>query len=83
MGLSGRRLSVRSVQPGSAAKPYLCPGCEGVIPEGRFHLVVVPEDEPDLRRHWHHGCWYKEGRRTGRTPLSGGPAVPFDSDSPL
>jgi hypothetical protein len=28
-----------------------------------FHLVVVPDDEPDLRRHWHHGCWHKEMRR--------------------
>lgn len=65
MGVPGR-LTVRPVQPAAAAKAYLCPGCGGVIPKGRFHLVVVPEDEPDLRRHWHHGCWHKEGRRTGR-----------------
>jgi hypothetical protein len=30
---------------------------------GTFHVVVVPDDEPDLRRHWHHGCWHKEMRR--------------------
>lgn len=67
MGIHGR-VTVRHVQPASATKPYVCPGCEGVIAEGRFHLVVVPDDEPDLRRHWHHGCWYKEQRRvTGRS----------------
>lgn len=67
MGVHGR-LTVRHVQPASATKPYVCPGCEGVIAKGRFHLVVVPDDEPDLRRHWHHGCWYKERRReSGRS----------------
>ena len=33
------------------------------IPPGTFHLVVVPDDEVDLRRHWHQGCWHKELRR--------------------
>ena len=56
------------MQPGSATKAYRCPGCEGVIAVGRFHLVVVPEDAPDLRRHWHHGCWHKEQRRLTGTP---------------
>jgi hypothetical protein len=23
---------------------------------------VIPEDAPDLRRHWHRGCWFKEQR---------------------
>lgn len=79
MGLSGR-LSIRHVQPRSATKPYLCPGCEGVIPAGRFHLLIMPEADPDLRRHWHHGCWYKEQRRLwGRKNRSGNPSVPFDS----
>lgn len=54
---------VSPVQPHAARKPYLCPGCDLTIPPGTFHLVVVPENEPDLRRHWHHGCWHKELRR--------------------
>ncbi len=56
-------VTVTAVQSYAARKPYTCPGCNGVIPPGMFHLVVVPDDEPDLRRHWHQGCWYKETRR--------------------
>ena len=56
---------VYPIQPYQAAKEYLCPGCNGTIPPGTFHLVVVPEFEPDLRRHWHHGCWHKEQRVRG------------------
>lgn len=51
------------VQPYAARKQYLCPGCNNTIGVGVFHLVVVPDDEPDDRRHWHHGCWHKEMRR--------------------
>jgi len=56
---------VHPVQPYQATKVYICPGCEGAIEAGVYHVVVVPEFEPDLRRHWHHGCWYKETRRRG------------------
>ena len=58
---------VHPVQPYHARKPYICPGCEQTIPVGLFHLVVVPQLEPDLRRHWHRGCWFKEQRRLGIT----------------
>ena len=51
-----------AVQPYAARKRYLCPGCEAWIEPGVGHLVVVPEHEPDLRRHWHRGCWFKESR---------------------
>jgi len=51
------------VQPYQARKRYLCPGCEGVIEMGEGHFVVVPEHSPDLRRHWHRGCWFRERRR--------------------
>lgn len=51
------------VQPYAARKRYLCPGCEGWLEVGEGHLVVVPEEAPDLRRHWHRGCWYRELRR--------------------
>jgi hypothetical protein len=56
---------VTQVQPYQARKEYLCPGCELPIPPGIGHLVVVPEFAPDLRRHWHRGCWFKETRRRG------------------
>lgn len=56
-------VTVTPVQPYQARKEYLCPGCHKTIPAGTYHVVVVPEDAPDLRRHWHQGCWHKEQRR--------------------
>ena len=80
MGVPGR-LTIRHVQPRSAVKAYLCPGCGWIIPAGRFHLLVVPVDDPDLRRHWHHGCWYKEQRKLmGRRKRSGDPSMPLELD---
>lgn len=57
------QVTVTPVQPHSARKDYLCPGCDLTISAGTFHLVVVPDEASDLRRHWHHGCWHKELRR--------------------
>ncbi|MDQ4132192.1 MAG: hypothetical protein M3179_03070 [Actinomycetota bacterium] len=58
---------VRRVQPYEARKPYRCPGCNQEIAVGAGHLVVLPRDGPDLRRHWHHACWgYRHRRRPGR-----------------
>lgn len=54
---------VRFIQPIDAAKSYRCPGCNGVIPPGLGHVVVVPPDDPDLRRHWHRGCWINRHSR--------------------
>jgi hypothetical protein len=45
-------------------KPYRCPGCDLEIRPGAWHLVVVPQDDPDARRHWHEGCWRIELNRT-------------------
>jgi hypothetical protein len=56
-------VEVRRVQPYQAAKPYLCPGCNQEIAVGTGHLVVVPVDAPDLRRHWHRPCWAHRARR--------------------
>lgn len=56
---------VRRVQPYEAHKSYVCPGCTRDIPAGMGHLVAVPKDAPDLRRHWHRGCW---DRRLTREP---------------
>ena len=47
----------RFVQPYQATKAYRCPGCNREIPAGSGHVVAVPPDAPDLRRHWHRGCW--------------------------
>lgn len=60
--MSGAEI-VSPVQPYQATKPYACPGCDTRIEPGTGHLVVVPESAPDLRRHWHRGCWFKETRR--------------------
>jgi hypothetical protein len=59
----GLEVEVRRVQPYQASKPYLCPSCNRDIPAGTGHLVVVPVEAPDLRRHWHKGCWTARDRR--------------------
>jgi len=58
---------VRRVQPYQAVKTYLCPGCNQDIAPGTGHVVAVPLDDPDERRHWHHACWrHRTRRRPGR-----------------
>jgi hypothetical protein len=55
-------VEVRSV---SGDKPYRCPGCNGTILPGTAHLVVVPTEAPEDRRHWHTPCWRRELNRRG------------------
>lgn len=63
----GDEFEVRRVQPYRATKAYRCPGCNHEIPAGSGHVVVVPHDAPDLRRHWHAPCWeHRVQRRPGR-----------------
>ncbi|RZP39931.1 MAG: hypothetical protein EVA19_02610 [Acidimicrobiales bacterium] len=57
---------VRRIQPYQATKTYLCPGCNRDLPPGLGHMVAIPLDAPDLRRHWHFGCWRARHRRTPR-----------------
>jgi hypothetical protein len=52
-------VDVRRIQPYEAVKSYVCPGCHRDIPPGMGHIVAVPREAPDLRRHWHKGCWAK------------------------
>jgi hypothetical protein len=60
-------VDVSYVQPYQAHKPYRCPGCQQEIPPRTHHVVAVPRDAPDDRRHWHTGCWeHKARRRPGR-----------------
>ncbi|MBW3573783.1 MAG: hypothetical protein KY450_02815 [Actinobacteria bacterium] len=56
-------VEVRPVQPFQALKRYTCPGCHTDIAPGAGHLVAVPRDAPDLRRHWHRPCWSMRARR--------------------
>lgn len=63
--LTGYEASLRAVQGYQAQKRYLCPECNDLIEVGTAHLVVVPTDAPDLRRHWHNYCWV---RRQNRVP---------------
>ena len=61
-------VETQRIQPYEAVKTYVCPGCNQDIEPGVGHLVVVPSDAPDLRRHWHHPCWTnRDRRRPGRT----------------
>jgi hypothetical protein len=46
-------------------KTYRCPGCDYEVRAGIWHLVVVPVDDVDSRRHWHTECWRRELRRLG------------------
>ncbi len=54
---------VRSV---GGQKAYRCPGCDHEVRAGIWHLVIVPADDVDARRHWHTECWRSELRRSGR-----------------
>lgn len=55
------------MQPFQAVKAYLCPGCQQTVAAGVGHVVVVPQLEPGLRRHWHRPCWERRAtRRPGR-----------------
>jgi hypothetical protein len=66
-GPADDEVTTRRIQPYEARKAYVCPGCQQDIPAGTGHLVAVPVDDPDGRRHWHHGCWeHRARRRPGR-----------------
>jgi hypothetical protein len=54
---------VRLIHPFQARKTYRCPGCQQEIPPGLGHLVVVPRQAPERRRHWHRACWEQRSRR--------------------
>jgi len=60
--LLGGPAEVRTVHPFQATKRYRCPGCGHAIEAGTGHLVVVPVDAPDLRRHWHRPCFERPTR---------------------
>ena len=53
--LSAERLCFTDGAPVRAAS--------AVVPFGDGHVVVWPNGDPDLRRHWHRHCWRLEVRR--------------------
>lgn len=55
---------VREVDAEQATKDYVCPDCGNTVPAGEGHVVVWPEGDTDLRRHWHKHCWRLEVRRS-------------------
>ena len=63
MIMPGDSPEVRRIQPYQAVKAYVCGGCNNPIPAAVGHVVVVPPEAPDLRRHWHHSCWERFGAR--------------------
>jgi hypothetical protein len=54
---SDAELSVKRIMGQSATKRYDCPLCNQHIERGTPHVVVVPNDAPELRRHFHTPCW--------------------------
>lgn len=55
---------VKRVDAPRADKTYVCPECGNTIAVGEAHVVVWPEGDSDLRRHWHRHCWRVEVRRS-------------------
>jgi hypothetical protein len=49
-------------------KVYRCPGCDHEIRVGLWHLVVIPDGDPEGRRHWHTECWRRELHRISGRP---------------
>jgi len=60
--LTGQTAELQKVQPYQARKEYICPGCNQEIRAGTGHVVVVPINAPDLRRHWHSPCFERATR---------------------
>ena len=63
--LTGTMAELRRVQPYRARKEYICPGCNQEIRAGSGHVVIVPLNQPDMRRHWHTPC-FERARRHSR-----------------
>jgi hypothetical protein len=59
-----------AVRPAGNRKPatYRCPLCGDRLPALMPHMLVVPEGDPQRRRHAHAEC-VTAARREGRLPL--------------
>ncbi|WP_304111399.1 hypothetical protein [Mycolicibacterium bacteremicum] len=63
IGPDGVDHEVRSVPASRADKTYRCPGCDHEIRPGVAHIVAIPLDDVEDRRHWHTSCWTNRSRR--------------------
>jgi hypothetical protein len=59
-------VKVTFIQPYQAVKDYVCPSCNQTITAGTGHVVIVPVEAADLRRHWHKACWQHREKRHKR-----------------
>ena len=66
MDWSEDSIETRFIQPYEAVKIYVCRVVAEILEEGVGHIVAVPRLAPDLRRHWHKGCW---NNRANRPPV--------------
>jgi hypothetical protein len=59
-----------TVRPSGNRKPvtYRCPLCGERLPALVQHMLVLPEGDPQRRRHAHTDCML-EARRSGKLPL--------------
>ena len=59
-----------AVRPAANRKPstYRCPLCGQLLPALSAHMLVVPEGDPQRRRHAHTSC-VAGARKSGRLPL--------------
>lgn len=55
---------MRQIQPVDSKKEYICPGCNQEIRAGTGHVVIVPLNSADMRRHWHRPC-FERARQHG------------------
>jgi hypothetical protein len=62
--ITGQPAEMRRLQPYEARKEYICPGCNQEIRAGTRHIVIVPLNASDMRRHWHEPC-YERAKRHG------------------
>ena len=58
------------VRPARNSKPatYRCPLCDRRLPALSEHMLVLPEGDPEHRRHAHTAC-VLAARQAGRLPL--------------
>ena len=70
MGHDFRDARWYAVRPAANRKPstYRCPLCGQLLPALSAHMLVVPEGDPQRRRHAHTSC-VARARKSGRLPL--------------
>lgn len=59
-----------AIRPAGSRRPatYRCPLCRGRLPALTPHMLVLPDGDPQRRRHAHSECVMR-ARAAGRLPL--------------